>query len=131
MAVEFPKNRRPPMMRGIGLKSPKSVNGANFDPHGSVLSTSVMTWASPVMRGVSWGLSGVTKDGTGSVLGSSVVTLYYSDTKQPISSVLSDTSTGAWSFNVGPNKSYYAVAYKQGSPDVAGTTVNTLSPVAS
>jgi hypothetical protein len=34
---------------------------------------------------------------------------------------------GAYEFSVSPQLTFYLVAYKAGSPDVAGTTVNTLT----
>lgn len=90
-----------------------------------------MFFRSPVMYGVNWSISGITKDSSGSVLGSCVVELFYTSTDLPLSKVISNATTGAYSFNCSPNAgNYYAVAYKTGSPDVAGTTVNTLAPVA-
>lgn len=71
-------------------------------------------------------ISGVTKDSAGAVLGSCLVELFYTIDDRPVSKTLSDATTGAFSFAVGPNLSCYIVAYKAGSPDVAGTSVNTL-----
>ena len=86
---------------------------------------------SPKMHGVSWMLTGITKDSTGAVLGGCTVHLFYSLPDQFISAVDSDPTTGAFSFLIGPTSGpFYLVAYKAGSPDVAGTTVNTLMPVA-
>ena len=97
-----------------------SINGDNH-----------VTLISPVMQGVSWMLSGVTKDSAGAVLGSCVVTMYYTSNDLPISDQVSDPTTGAFTFLIGPNAGpFYFVAYKPGSPDIAGTTLNTLMPVA-
>jgi hypothetical protein len=72
-------------------------------------------------------ISGVTKDSTGAVLGSCVVHLFRTSGDLEIDMTTSDASTGAYSFSgVGLGETYYVVAYKAGSPDVAGTTVNTL-----
>jgi len=97
-----------------------SINGGNH-----------VQFASPKMHGVSWMLTGITKDSTGAVLGSCVVHLFYTDTDILVNEVTSDPTTGAFSFLIGPNAGkFYLVAYKPGSPDVAGTSINTLMPVA-
>ena len=77
---------------------------------------------------VQYVISGVTKDSTGAILGSCNVQLFETITDQYISDTTSDATTGAYTFrNVSPmSRAYYIVAYKAGSPDVAGTTVNTL-----
>jgi hypothetical protein len=72
-------------------------------------------------------LTGITKDSGGSPLGSCVVKVYLTATDVELLSTTSDAS-GNYSFflpaaTVG---TYYVVAYKVGSPDVSGTTVNTL-----
>lgn len=73
-----------------------------------------------------WQIGGVTKDSTGTPLGSCVVKLYLTATDQELAQTTSDGS-GNYAFSVTDNAtSYYAVAYKAGSPDVAGTTLNTL-----
>lgn len=72
-------------------------------------------------------ISGVTKDSAGAILGSCVVKLYRTLTDQELEATVSDSVTGAYSFNsVGPGLTYYVVAYKPGAPDVMGTTLNTL-----
>lgn len=77
-------------------------------------------------------ISGVTKDSYGNALGSCVVDLFETSTDRLVQSVLSDPATGVYRFSsqgIGNETSvsrYYIVAYKAGSPDVAGTTVNTL-----
>jgi hypothetical protein len=70
-------------------------------------------------------ISGTTKDSTGAALGSCVVDLFYTRDDTLAAKVTSDAN-GAFAFLIGPNLSCYIVAYKAGSPDVAGTTVNTL-----
>lgn len=77
----------------------------------------------------SFKIVGITRDNTGAILGSCRVELMRTggDTF-----VTETTSDGSGNFTlVTPNNSgtFYLVAYKVGSPDVAGTTVNTLTPV--
>lgn len=123
------------MREGVG-GSIKSITKASilFQPGPWIMAIDGdedMAFRSPTMDGVSWSLSGITKDSTGAVVGGARVELYYTGNDQPISAVVSDGTTGAFSFKVGIAAGpYYAVAYKAGSPDVAGTTVNTLLPVA-
>lgn len=75
-----------------------------------------------------WVISGITKDSTSTPLPFCTVQLFNTNDDTYIGEVTSD-SVGAYSFtldgNVNPK---YAVAYLVGSPDVAGTTVNTLTP---
>lgn len=76
---------------------------------------------------IKFSISGITKDSTGTPLGSCVVDLFTTP-----DDVIRDTTTSnasgeyTLSGNVTPSTNQYAVAYKAGSPDVAGTTVNTL-----
>ena len=71
-------------------------------------------------------LNGVTRDSAGNPVGNVALDLFQGD--RVIASTTSDAS-GNYSFvqpGSGPN---YIVAYKVGSPDIAGTTVNTLAAV--
>jgi hypothetical protein len=69
---------------------------------------------------------GVTKDSAGAVLASCTVSLYRTLDDMLFEKVISDGS-GNYAFSaIGLSEQYYVVAYKAGSPDVAGTTVNTL-----
>lgn len=71
-------------------------------------------------------ISGITKDSAGSVLASCTVSLYRTSDDSLMERTTSDGS-GAYSFSaIGLSETYYIVAYKAGSPDVSGTTVNTL-----
>ena len=78
-----------------------------------------------------WILSGVTRDSTGGALGSCIVDLFLTEGDLWLLTTTSDPTTGAYSFSVGSGTGtkYYVVAYKVGSPDVAGTSVNILTPV--
>ena len=69
---------------------------------------------------------GVTKDSTSTPLGGVTVSLFLTSTNTLIGQTISDGS-GNYDFPLfNPPGPFYLVAYKAGSPDVAGTTVNTL-----
>ena len=70
-------------------------------------------------------IAGVTKDSSGAALGGCTVNLFLTSTNQIVATVISDAD-GNYSFSVASSNPYYAVSYKAGSPDVAGTTLNTL-----
>ena len=72
-------------------------------------------------------ISGITKDSAGTALPSCTVKLFPTDTDTERDEVVSSAS-GAYEFrSASPGVNHYAVAYRAGSPDVAGTTVNTLT----
>jgi hypothetical protein len=71
-------------------------------------------------------ISGVTRDSAGNPLGNCVVKLFRLSDNLLVDQVVSD---GAGNYILGscsPTETYYAVAYKAGSPDVTGATANTL-----
>ena len=74
---------------------------------------------------------GVTRDSNSNPLGGCTVYLYSTVSLALIAQTVSDGS-GNYTF-VGPKSpaggSFFVVAYLPGSPDVAGTTINTLVPV--
>ena len=70
-------------------------------------------------------ISGITKDSAGAALGNCVIKLYRTSDDLESYSTVSDDS-GNYILPVNNLTQWYAVAYKAGSPDVAGTTVNTL-----
>ena len=72
-------------------------------------------------------ISGITRDSTGTILGGCVVELLRTQYDVKVDSTISDAVTGAYEFSVvGLGQQYYIVAYKSGSPDVAGTTRNDI-----
>lgn len=79
------------------------------------------------VRGVAnFRISGQTLDSGGSALASCIVQLFRTGDDSLVAETTSDGS-GNYSFTLPYNSgTFYAVAYKQGSPDVMGTTVNTL-----
>lgn len=70
-------------------------------------------------------ITGTTKDSTGAALANCEVELYNTITDTVIARMVSDAN-GLYSFFATNLQNHYAVAYKVGAPDVAGTTVNTL-----
>jgi hypothetical protein len=73
-------------------------------------------------------ITGVTKDSSGAALGGCTVKLFNRATDAKEQETVSDGS-GNYSFIVSRTQTYYVVAYLPGSPDVAGTTLNTLAGV--
>lgn len=82
---------------------------------------------SPAFSRQGYTITGVTKDSTGVALGGVTVQLFLTNGDIFVEEKVSDGS-GNYSFGAtaGP---YYIVAYKVGAPDVAGTTVNTLTAI--
>ena len=73
-----------------------------------------------------WVLQGVSRDKNGSILPNCTMLLFRASDNKFIDSQISDGS-GNYSFTtVGPAENYFVNEYLAGSPDVAGTTVNTL-----
>jgi hypothetical protein len=71
-------------------------------------------------------VSGITRDSTGVVLANCDVHLFRTSDDLEIDQTTSDAN-GYYEFRSAiPVEQYYAVAYKVGAPDVAGTTVKTL-----
>jgi hypothetical protein len=77
---------------------------------------------------VNFSIIGVTRDSAGAILGACRVELYPTARDVSIAETVSDGS-GNFAFDMPGTGPFYLVAYKQGSPDVAGTTVNTILPV--
>lgn len=73
-------------------------------------------------------LSGVSKDSTGAALGNCTVMIFRTEDRSLVAETISDAS-GNWSVPMLKGGPFFAVEYKSGSPDVAGTSVNTLVPV--
>lgn len=71
------------------------------------------------------GLTGVTRDSTGATLDNCIVTLNQGNI---IKGQTTSDGAGNYTFLGCGSGPFFIVAYKAGSPDVAGTTVNTLQP---
>lgn len=78
---------------------------------------------------VNFSITGVTRDSAGTVLPTCRVELFITAGDQTQAETTSDAS-GNFRFDMPGTGPFYLVAYKVGSPDVAGTTVNTLLPLA-
>ena len=106
----------PAMDRRLG----RSTNlGGGYYPGGN------LAFRSPSLNATSLYISGITKDSTGAPLGGCAVKLFRSTDDIMILSTVSD-ATGNYSFPVLVGGPFYVVAYKAGSPDVAGATRNDL-----
>jgi hypothetical protein len=75
-------------------------------------------------------LSGVTRNSTGTRLGNCKVELFQTSDDKKVNETMSDGS-GNFTFPIHftDTNQFYLVAYLDGSPDVAGTTVDTLTGV--
>lgn len=71
-------------------------------------------------------ISGITRDTNSVVLGSVTVQLFRTLDDLLMDQRTSDPNSGEYSVYTPDTGNHYIVAYKAGSPDVAGTTVNTL-----
>lgn len=73
-------------------------------------------------------LTGVSRDSTGAVLGGCTVKVFMTLNDTKVYETVSDGS-GNWSIDVSPNPGpFYYVEYLIGSPDRAGTSINTNVP---
>jgi hypothetical protein len=79
-----------------------------------------------VVRGPRFQISGTTKDANNANVGGVTVHLFTTVRDELIDTQVSDANGSYSCPTVLPGYSHYAVAYLAGSPDVAGTTVNTL-----
>jgi hypothetical protein len=78
---------------------------------------------------VSHVIAGITRDSSGAALPSCTVHLFLTSTDAETNEVTSGTD-GTYTFTgASPALNQYAVAYKSGSPDVAGTTRNDLTGI--
>ena len=74
-------------------------------------------------------VSGVTRDAGGAALGNCWVELFSSATDMVVAKQFSDAS-GNFSFVQPGTGPFYLIAYLTGAPDIGGTSLNTLMPVA-
>lgn len=84
----------------------------------------------PFKQPARYPITGITRDSTGAALGNCTVEALETGTDLKIAMTVSNAN-GLYSLDVEGDRSYYLVAYKAGSPDVSGTTVNTLTGTAS
>lgn len=100
---------RPSSLIGPGLKGPYGRSHFRSRPFGT---TTLY-------------IAGVTKDSTGTPLGGCTVQLFRTWNGELVRQTISDGS-GNYTLTAPGTGPFYVMAYKAGSPDVAGTTVNTL-----
>ncbi|MGD0591086.1 MAG: hypothetical protein ABSA44_09845 [Bacteroidota bacterium] len=113
-----------PVSENIGLG--KGLSESRMLVHGVAKLDFKCTFKSkPMFSDKSYKITGTTKDSSGNALAGCTVHLFDASVDILISIVQSDAS-GAFMFLVSPSTTCYILAYKTGSPDVAGTTVNTL-----
>ena len=89
--------------------------------------TPMMDVVIPFSQPSRYTVSGITKDSASVALADCRVEVFETTSRMLRGSVVSDAN-GAYTLDVtgGEGLTFYVVAYKAGSPDVAGTTVNTL-----
>ena len=108
---------------GLKCESPKSVAASGEGIQFLAIQKSVL-WEEAFRA---WSLSGQTLDASSAALPGCVVDLFVTQSDTRVGTTISDGSAN-FTIPVGFNSAnFYMVAYKPGSPDVAGTTVNTLT----
>lgn len=124
-------------LQSQGLGSQISNNALIATPCGALYPVQLglhMMDSNFVESSVRWLLSGVTKDSAGATLGNCRVVIFETGRivvccMPVVAETISDGS-GNYAVEVPGNTGYQAIAYKPGSPDVAGVTVNTIVPIA-
>jgi hypothetical protein len=111
--------------RGLTQSDDRNVSGRTVINRGQI---GTVVYRSPGGY-ANFTISGVTRDKNGTALGTCAVELYITGRDVSIAETVSDAS-GNFVFNMPGTGPFYLVAYRAGSPDVAGTTVNTIIPVA-
>src|SRR5258706_9914319 len=91
-------------------------------------STSFEPWSDLPSAHSAYMLNGVTRDSFGARLANCLVRAYRTSDDIVVGEVMSDAG-GNYSISLFTTDPCYLVAYKNGAPDVAGTTANTLIPV--
>jgi len=74
-------------------------------------------------------LSGTSRDSAGVALGNCQVLIFRTADKSFVAETTSDAN-GAWSVEMMKGGPFFLVEYLAGTPDVAGTSVNTVVPAA-
>lgn len=73
-------------------------------------------------------VDGITADAAGNVVANAIVRLFRTADDVEVDQSQSD-GAGAFTLRAAGSGPFYVVAYKPGSPDVFGTTLNTLQPL--
>lgn len=112
-------------------------SGAGYQPNNAVdPQTLGQTWRGqigsmalrPQGASILHTLTGISKDSAGVALGTCQILVFTTADKRLVVETVSDAS-GNWSVPLYISGPFFTVEYKVGSPDVAGTSVNTLVPV--
>ena len=118
-----PTSFRPYARMGWGGRAASHFRGAvRGAGDGTVVYRSPGGWAN-------WEIVGVSRNSAGVALASCVIELFESGSDLVIARTVS-AANGAFTLSNPGTGPFYLVAYKAGSPDVAGTTVNTILPTA-
>lgn len=105
---------------------PQSPAGAGVGPNNGFDIQPVFLSSVQRFRG-SFSINGITRDSTGALLGNCTTHLFQTGSDAEIAQDVSD-GVGNYSFIFGfGSGNFYIVAYLSGSPDVSGTTLNTLT----
>ena len=111
----------PDLMRGQNL----TVTGATASAHCRILVPAHLY--AETLHLIFRAITGITKSISGTPIGGCTVKLFRTSDDAKLATTTSDGS-GNYAFTVtgGATTTYYVLAYKPGSPDLAGTTVNTI-----
>jgi hypothetical protein len=114
-----------------------NLGDATSDPNCPAILSLEDYWEWPAMNDLKSGkrwrqlyhVSGQCKDSGGNSLGPCIVDLFKTSDDTKVDTCVTDDS-GNYRVYATENVAHYCVAYKTGSPDVAGATVNTLTGTA-
>ena len=120
-----PTSFRPYTRQGWGAAAFRGLQGT---PGGIGGQSGNVVYRSPGGN-ANWQIIGVTRNSSGAVLASCNLDLFITGSDQLAMRTVSDAG-GNFTFPNPGTGPFYIVAYKAGSPDVAGTTVNTIFPTA-
>lgn len=140
------EDRYPPMndfIDGNRLGVRRSKNGQTQLRSGAGIATPCGAWIpndwppllNPMYFGTGrWQLVGVTRDSAGAALGNCDVIVFevgrLAVNGAPVVARTASDGSGNYTVEVPTNVAYQVMSYKAGAPDVAGVTLNTLTPVA-
>jgi hypothetical protein len=113
----------------VGFSTPWWPGGGGMDASGGEFLSAVWNNQPEVVSGASgfYGFTGITRDVYGTIIGGATVRCFRTSDGLLVSTVTSDATTGAFmAWTPYYPDPHFLVASKTGSPDVAGTSVQTL-----
>lgn len=113
-----------PSSRGLGMQFSESITGDADSYSGAYEAPAFDEYGGQQVKKI----IGFTFDGNGDPLGSCIIQGFLTTNDAYIGQTASDP-TGYYELTTPFTGAHYIVAYKSGSPDVAGTSINTLMPV--